>query len=173
MSDYVFDQPVFLYNASEELLTYVMSNVMGSFTFENLAFGTYKLSTDVTGFYGTPVSITIDQANPVYYNALLEIYEGNPNEIPEFNFNTFNTGPVYPNPLKDILNIDLNADKDFILKADIYSLTGQKVLEHEFMIQNGNNTLTVPTDGLENGLYFIILHSDAYQVRQSYKFLKK
>ncbi len=113
MSDYVVDQPVFLYNSADDLLAYCISGSFGNFAFENLAFGTYKLYTDVTGFYGEPITITIDQVNPAFYNALLEIYESPPNEIPENNFTVYQAGPVYPNPLTDKLNLDVVADYRF------------------------------------------------------------
>jgi PKD repeat protein len=172
MSDYVVGQPVFLYNSADDLLAYCISSSFGNFAFENLAFGTYKLTTDVTGFYGDPITITIDQVNPSFYNALLEIYESPPNEIPENNFTVYQASPVYPNPLTDKLNLDVISVTDFNLKATIYNLSGQKILEDEFMIFAGTNTLSISTSRLESGLYFITIRSDEVKVQNTYKFLK-
>jgi PKD repeat protein len=173
LSDYVNDQPVLLYNENNELLTFQLSNIMGSFTFENLAFGTYKLYAEVTGFSGSPFTVTIDEINPIYYNALLEIYEGDPNDIGENNFTGIQTGIIYPNPLTDNLNLDLVADQDLNLFVTIYDLLGQKISEHNLMIQSGSEKLTLSTEQLESGLYFIAIRTNMNLKVVTCKFFKK
>jgi PKD repeat protein len=173
MSDFVYDQPVFLYSSSDELLAYQRSNFMGSFAFENLAFGTYKMVTDVTGFYSLPITVVIDQSNPVYNNALLEIYESTPNEIPEQIFNPFRSGQVYPNPVSDQINIDVDVYQEMNLITEVYNLIGQKVFTGEFNLQPGSNTVSLSTQQMEAGMYFIIIQTDTKQFSQSYKFLRK
>ena len=160
MSDYVYDQPVFLYNETDELLACVVSNFMGSYSFNNLAFGTYKLRTDVTGYYGEPITVTLDQANPVYNNALLEIYETNPSGSIEIVYSAITAGPVYPNPLMDQLNIDLENQDDLQLQVSVYNLTGKKVIEEVILIKSGKNTISLSTQDLERGMYFVRLTAD-------------
>jgi PKD repeat protein len=173
LPDYVAGQPVFLYSSSDELLIFTLSDMMGNFSFGNLAYGTYKLYAEVTGFYTEPVTVTIDQNNPVYMNALLEISETNTIGIRENIYSGFQTGPVYPNPLTDHLSLDVTTDRDRMLGAIIYNLHGQKMYEDEFMIYSGNTSLTISTDYLEPGLYFITLKPDGEHEQNSYKFLKK
>lgn len=173
MSDFVYDQPVFLYNSSDELLTYKRSSFMGSFAFENLAFGTYKLVTDVTGFYGLPVSVTIDQNNPVYNNALLEIHESLPDDIPEYYQNPFGSVQLYPNPVSDMLSIDLEVNQEMMLTTEVYNLVGQKVFSCVFNLQTGSNALSLATDQLEIGMYFINFLANKIQISQTFKLIKK
>ena len=75
LSDYVDGQPVFLYSESGEMLSYELTNIMGSFTFGNLALGTYELAIHDWRQEILPlrVMITLDQSNPVYNNVLLMI----------------------------------------------------------------------------------------------------
>ena len=147
---------------------------MGNFSFENVAFGTYKLYTEVTGFYGEPITITIDQANPAFYNAMLEIYESPPYGIQlKIVSSGFQSGPVYPNPLTDQLNLEVVVDKDLLLNASIYNLLGQKVFEDQLLMFTGKTTLTLSTDRLDRGLYFITIRSDEVRTQNTYKFLKK
>ncbi len=173
MSEYISGQPVFLYNSNNELLTFDNSGLFSNFSFSNLEFGTYTLRTDVTGFIGDPVTITIDGNNPALYNILLEIYKYDPNAVHENNDYTFNTGPVYPNPLTDQLNLEVISDSDVKLNANIYNLSGVKILEVEFTAICGTNTLTISTKNLESGLYFITIGSKSIQKSKTCKFLKK
>ena len=173
MSEYISGQPVFLYNSSNELLTFNISGLFSNFFFSNLAFGTYELRTDVTGFFGNPVIITIDGNNPSLYNILLEIYKYDPNAVHENNDYTFNTGPVYPNPLTDQLNLEVISDSDVKLNGGIYNLSGIKILEVEFNVKSGANSLTISTKNLESGLYFFTIGSNSMQKSKTFKFLKK
>jgi PKD repeat protein len=172
LSDYVYGQPVYLYSESDELLASVLSNFMGSFSFNNLAYGAYKLRTDVTGFYCEPIMVTLDQANPVYNNVLLEIFETYPNGSVEIEHTDFISGPVYPNPVMDKLNIDLKNHRDLEIHVSVYALTGIKVLEETIRIGAGNNTITLSTQGLGGGLYFVRLAVEGEEKEISCKFLR-
>lgn len=172
MSDYVYGQPVFLYNENDDLLAFEVSNFMGSYTFNNLAFGTYVLRTDVTGFQGEPITVSIDQANPVYNNAILEIFETNPSGSVEIDYSDFTSGQVYPNPLTDQLNIDLENHIDLQILVSVFNLTGYKVIEEVIHVTTGSSTLTLSTQGLERGMYFVRLIAEGSDKEISYKFLK-
>ncbi len=171
LSDYVDGQPVFLYSESGEMLSYALTNIMGSFTFGNLALGTYELATDVTGYFAAPVTITLDQSNPAYNNVLLMIggYIG----IDENKITGLQCSPVYPNPLNDWLNMDLIAGKETIMKVEINNLLGQKVYEELIVIRPGKSTITLSTEKLEKGIYFITLSAKGLGDHKTYKFLKK
>jgi len=155
------------------LLTFTLSEFMGSFSFQNLAYGTYKLYAEVTGFYAEAVTVTIDQDNPVFLNALLGISETNTIGINENAYTGFQSGLVYPNPLTDRLSLDVTAERDMVLTTSIYNLLGQKMHEDHFMVFNGNTTLTLSTEDLQPGLYFITIKPEGGHEQRSYKFLKK
>ncbi|NDI99605.1 T9SS type A sorting domain-containing protein [Flavobacterium sp. LaA7.5] len=62
--------------------------------------------------------------------------------------NTFNNLTVYPNPVKNEINLtNANAVDNIVL----YSLTGQKVLSQQVT----NKDVTINTEGLSKGVYFL------------------
>ena len=109
-----------------------------------------------------------------FYNALLEIYETTTiwDQLKIFH-SGFQSGPVYPNPLTDQLNLEVVVDKDLLLNASIYNLLGQKIFEDQLLMFTGKTTLTLSTDRLDRGLYFITIRSDEVRTQNTYKFLKK
>ena len=65
---------------------------------------------------------------------------------------------VYPNPAKDVLNIDVNSSTK---KIEFYNVIGSLALE--FYIKKsylGNETIKIDVSMLNNGVYFLKLSSD-------------
>lgn len=62
---------------------------------------------------------------------------------------------VYPNPVNDLLNIQLNLSQPQVLVVEIFDITGKLVQQTDFHSTAGSNQLSVPTASLNNGLYTI------------------
>ncbi|RTY85712.1 T9SS type A sorting domain-containing protein, partial [Flavobacterium sp. GSN2] len=62
---------------------------------------------------------------------------------------------VYPNPVKDVLNITAKETIE-VTSINIYNTLGQLVL----VIPNAQNTKNVDVSGLTKGNYFIKINSD-------------
>jgi len=62
---------------------------------------------------------------------------------------------VYPNPTKQLLNIDIHSDKDRVQKISVLNHLGQTVFEH-----NGswNNPISLPY--LQTGVYILQIRFD-------------
>jgi acyl-CoA thioesterase I len=75
---------------------------------------------------------------------------------------------IFPNPVKDLLNITIPETTSTIVKIRIYDIMGVLQLEQTQSITNkGQHTFGVKTDGLSSGLYFIqIEYSDKHVVRK-------
>jgi hypothetical protein len=67
---------------------------------------------------------------------------------------------LFPNPVKDVLNIKMNDD---LSQAIIYNLQGQKVIE--------STTKQINVSNLENGVYFIKVNSEGKNATK--RFIKK
>ncbi len=62
---------------------------------------------------------------------------------------------IYPNPVKDILNIELGTNSSGVVEIEVYSLTGEKVLELEQTVSDGRNQISVVVSNLLDGVYLL------------------
>ena len=73
-----------------------------------------------------------------------------------YNFNTI----TYPNPANDILNIEANLSANQTYSVVLSDITG-KTLNSFKVVGNNQTKITLPTDNLNSGLYFVnIIGSD-------------
>jgi len=75
-------------------------------------------------------------------------------------------GKVFPNPVKDIVNIYLEAEIPAVVKAEVFNIVGQKVLEEEFPNQ-ASGLVTIDLSSLPASIYVVRL-----QVKQRFIFAK-
>lgn len=67
---------------------------------------------------------------------------------------------VYPNPAKNIVNVELKALKSFNTTINITDVTGKVVLTLDYNVAVGNNVITLDTEQLAAGNYFITINTD-------------
>ncbi|MFA4864048.1 MAG: T9SS type A sorting domain-containing protein, partial [Bacteroidales bacterium] len=75
-------------------------------------------------------------------------------------------GKVFPNPVSDFVNIYLEAELPAVIKAEVFNIIGQKVLEKEFPDQD-SRLLTIDLSSLSAGIYVVRL-----QVKQQFIWAK-
>lgn len=75
-------------------------------------------------------------------------------------------GKVFPNPVSDFVNIYLEAELPAVIKAEVFNIIGQKVLEKEFPDQD-SRLLTIDLSSLSAGIYVVRL-----QVKQHFIWAK-
>ncbi|MBS1657129.1 MAG: T9SS type A sorting domain-containing protein [Chitinophagales bacterium] len=68
---------------------------------------------------------------------------------------------VYPNPAKDVLNVNLDAAKK-ISAIEIYNVVGQKI--KTVNLQQGITSITVPVSDLKKGVYFVRAISNGKEI---------
>lgn len=62
---------------------------------------------------------------------------------------------IYPNPLQSITNIEFKSKINETITLSIINNMGQEALRVEYEVSEGNNALTVNTESLKPGLYFM------------------
>ncbi len=82
------------------------------------------------------------------------------------NITTKVTATFYPNPCKDVLNIESN--NNTISKMAIYNTIGSKIIEQN--ISNSNN-INVSTKDLQQGIYFVFANSNKGIIK--FQFIKE
>ena len=77
--------------------------------------------------------------------------------ISDLNLNNLS---IYPNPVKDVVNINFKGNKSHLGEIVIYNQLGQQIRKSNISINNGNNTIAFKCNGLVPGLYFLTIKSD-------------
>ena len=99
----------------------------------------------------------------VIFNANKDIISRNSSAtLSNDNFDIENTVAIYPNPVNNILNIEMS-ETTTLKSAEIYNALGQKVGEY--------NTTNIPVSHLSNGMYTIQLLTSEGRLHK--KFIKK
>ena len=70
-----------------------------------------------------------------------------------------NTGSVnftiYPNPVKNTIQVNMDADKTEMADVSITDLNGRKVYGHQFSVRQGNNNFPVEVHNFPKGTYYL------------------
>jgi hypothetical protein len=147
--------PVVLKASETGTAVMTFSSTDGSFVFSNLAFGTYEVFAEIPGKSITPRSVTLDVANPAAEGIDMMILE---NEIVFLGIaesDIFETVPfIYPNPVKDQINININLKRSSRVNIDITDLAG-RIFYTECLNINGQRNILIDSKFLPKGIYIL------------------
>ena len=109
------------------------------------------------GYYGSyNVSISIDcgtNKTVQTWNDVIIIDENTATGINEIE--AVNNLKLYPNPVKDVLNIEFNTIQTDVINIQIMTYTGQIISNVNINSYAGNNTVSISTTDLNSGIYFV------------------
>lgn len=77
---------------------------------------------------------------------------------------------AWPNPVADLLNLSFHNSANGTVAVTVIDPSGRVVISESRNLMNGDNTVTVPTNTLEQGLYMVRIGNGAESVTQ--RFLK-
>jgi PKD repeat protein len=134
----------------------------------NFAFGpAVDYSYENSGVYNV-VLTAISGSNSASNSQFLSV-EGNTTslkEVPELDFN------IFPNPVRDLLKIELGNSVDGDLSVEITDMKGMKSLEYHLPGSSFNHLIEIPVNNLPEGIYLLRI-ININQVCQGKKFIKK
>ena len=78
---------------------------------------------------------------------------------------------VYPNPVVDNLKVDITVRRAGIANVQIFSLTGQLVMDLTENLSKGDNTISLQASELDRGTY--IIRTIQNEVTSTGKFIKQ
>lgn len=150
------DIQINLLNSNDKVIKIIYSNEEGNFDFKNLPYGTYKVYPKIVGKTTYPAIVTIDETNPSVENITMKI-EGNNivfSSIKE-NIEVFSGTQLFPNPVINSLNVNINSSyiKDALL--NIYNQLGQTVYTQNIPELNDNTNIQLDIEHLPTGNYFL------------------
>ncbi|MBU2651774.1 MAG: PKD domain-containing protein [Bacteroidetes bacterium] len=141
---------------------YIQSDLNGSFAFNALPMGTYKVHAEIPGKHTIPAIVTLD-ANNTNFNELILIILSN-----QITFDINETGSlfikeagdIFPNPCTSHARIYLEGTANSSCQAMILNQTGQQVFSENIHLSAGSNQILFNTTGLPVGLYQVVLISE-------------
>jgi len=159
--DPLHDIEIILLDMNDNPITYTYSDIDGGFEFPNLAYGTYKVYTEVMNKQTIPEIVTISAATPTIDDVQIEVHSTVITGVDVESSLYFNSvSDLYPNPTAASASFDLEL-KDFThLKIQVLNTVGQEVLHQEADYGSGNHTIDLDTEALDVGMYFISIVAD-------------
>jgi hypothetical protein len=156
------DIEVVLMGVEGSHITCKVSDLGGSFTFPNLAFGTYQLYPDVAGVPTSPVYVTISEDKPVAEDFSLVISEEQVTYLgiggPDTPIGSVTS--LYPNPCRDVMRVDIEMQQNASVRIMIIDPSGRVAEQQEKSLSKGNHELTVDVSNLANGFYQVMIISE-------------
>lgn len=166
------DIPVILCDQNNLPLDWITTNEFGQFEFINIAFGSYKLYADLAGIYTISEQVVLEDGYPVVDTIRIEMFTENPLSIPEAPDEIISINGLYPNPVKDLFNVELTAERDMELQLNIYNITGQLLQSNRQYISKGINILQVESKNMPPGMYLLRLGANGMHHILQKKFIK-
>ena len=133
---------------------YTVTNSSGQFQVSNLAYGTYRLFSDIPGMICIPVEFTLSSEIP---EVMINLVMGDLVTSTSTSFEAV-SGEVYPNPATDIARINLNLSASQHVNLSLIAADGKTVWTSTQMVQSGKQTITIPITNIAKGFYFLKLN---------------
>ncbi len=150
---------VLLTDMTDQVLMITYSDANGEFSFDNLAYGSYKVRAEVTSIPVVPWVVTLSAASPVVDYLNISITPGGivTSLQDGIQVNAFSIDAVYPNPAANVLNLDIRSADGIPVLLEFTDVLGQKLLTRSEQLSIGSNHLVINTESLRSGLCFMRL----------------
>jgi len=141
---------ILLHDAQGNPLNYRISLQDGSFRFEGLPFGTYRISYDIPGLHSPDVWVTLTHDNPERLQIPLVLEES----ITDVEEPAYEDLELYPNPAKENITITIPGEQsDYHIQ--IVDMQGRIV--HAGSVRNHDGIMLIDVEQYSPGLYHINL----------------
>lgn len=125
------------------------------------------------GVYSFPETVIVDESNPYNDTVRIELFYEAPLYVPETPHASINISSLYPNPVNDEINLELESEKDCQVQIEVLNLTGQQMLTLPEYLQRGSNKIEINAQFFPPGLYLLNLRWKGQDEIISKKFVKK
>jgi PKD repeat protein len=148
---------VMLAGTDETPLRYTYSQNDGSFGFDNIPYGEYRVYAEIIGLIPIEATVKVDENSPREDN--IEIQVDGAYVVTSIREQLQNSGiqsiMLYPNPADNRLNLDIRSVKNSHATINLYSVTGQSLLQTQADLHEGQQTIQLQLDKLPAGMYMI------------------
>jgi PKD repeat protein len=148
-----------LYNSAGEPVAYTFSENDGTYQFNNLPYGNYTLRAEMAGKNTQTVEINLSQDSAVTnINFVVDREAINATGIDSRKSKT-EAGNVYPNPVSETLNLDLNDAASEKAEVEIIDMQVRTLHYETIGLPGGKNQISLSTGFLTKGVYLLRIKS--------------
>jgi PKD repeat protein len=173
--DPIANVEILLLDQFDNPISYSYSKPTGDFGFNSLAYGTYKVYAEIPGKITSPATVTIDAQHPSVNSIKIVINEKSIKTSIQYHISNSlsNVGNIYPNPVQEKLNLDVNMKKPAEMNVQIINNLGQVIKSTTANLKSGRNTISVDTRNLPQGMYNLnIKSSDGANIFRNFTIIK-
>jgi PKD repeat protein len=146
-----------LMNEQGKAIGFTKVSSSGAFDFPSLAYGVYYMHPEMPGITSDNIKVTLTAEKP--HSDVVMTFNGKSilgiRDVVSF----VNRWSVYPNPVVDHITISLDLKKGIKAEVSIYNMTGQLVESREVNLNDGANSIGIPTASLPEGIYSLRVYS--------------
>lgn len=165
---------IVLFNSTGIPVAYTFSNADGSFAFENLPYGEYTVHAEMAGKTTHAMVLTLSDSNAApSVGFVITATDINATALGQndLSLDELEAGNVYPNPVGDMLYLELNSSVSGNMTLEITDQLGRVLKQERIRQSGGDKRISISTSNLNHGIYMIRVSSDGYQPLQR-KFVK-
>lgn len=149
---------VMLLNMDDSPVQFTYSDASGAFEFDDVAYGTYQVYTEIPGKATYPVIVTVgpnaETINDINIVVERESVVSGIYQIEEI---LVSNTRFYPNPVNNVANFEFSLENPGKVSATIVNALGQQVLTLEDNYTAGTQTMQIDLSGQSEGIYVLML----------------
>ena len=149
---------IYLLNKEKQSITYLYTDYNGSFNFNDLTMGNYKLYPEVTGVNTSVVPIVINEDNPVVDDVVIELsLEGVSYILPEKTINPDLINTIFPNPISstDNITVSVSLKRSQSITLSVNDFLGSEIYKKQVSLSAGVNKISLSSEYFSNGVYLV------------------
>jgi hypothetical protein len=163
--DPIANVSVLLLNQWQSPVTHTVTDGMGHFGFDNLAWGTYKLVVEIPGKEQGEKWVTIGPDNPSVEGIVFEINENNVT-TGTFERLTDSRLTVFPNPASSTAVVWMESEADWTGTINMIRMDGRVVYSAAVQAPAGDFAHSLDVSDLQAGMYLIQITDGQQQITQ-------
>jgi PKD repeat protein len=154
---------VMLLDLDDNPVQFTFSDNDGRFAFHNVAYGTYKVYAEVLDKLTIPYIVTIQPEQTEKDNIILlvesaQVISSVDNKL---NGNVLQSLHVYPNPVSDVVYVELNLNRNAEVKIIVTDMSGKTIVEEMLHGTTGGQIHRINLATQQAGIYMIrMMHDD-------------
>jgi PKD repeat protein len=137
---------------------YDFSGNDGSFSLQDISYGSYLLYTEITGITTYPMKFVIDELHTRYENFYLETITQT--GIDEHNQGGLIFGSIYPNPFEGNGTLNIYSYDNHTIEIVLYDISGKNIYLQTAKLLSGDNIINLQTAMFEPGIYIYCIKID-------------
>jgi len=148
-----------LMNEQGQAISFSQVEKDGQFEFPELDYGTYFLHAEMAGCSSDNIKVVITSDNPNVEvtltftgNKILGVDESEP---------MLESCLLYPNPVKNTVNITLTMKEMSNITVELYDLMGKITGHYNYHLNTGDNRISIPMTSLQGGIYTLRITTDS------------